>query len=166
MKYAGCQKVKAFKLFDEGKRPSEIYSLVKVTKHTLYNYHQLWKREREEESKRKKLAQAHQRSLKEERIKKKLKQEEEARKKNKADSIRAQRRIQLIIEYNTQRKRVQELNEQMSKASHIPENMDDVLKIGEIFSQEYDKFRELTRKLYPLHADEKSIEIALQRKLA
>ena len=163
MKYPGCQKVKAFKLFDQGKRPSEIYSLVKVTKHTLFNYHQLWKREREEESKRKKLAEERQRRLEEETKKKKRKQEEEVRKKSMADSLRVQQRIQLGTKYDNQRKRVQELYAQMSRAADIPNNVNEIQRIGDIYSQEYEKFRELTRKLYPWHADEKSIEMALRR---
>jgi len=55
MKYPGCQKAKAFKLFDQGKRPSKSNNQVKVIRHTLYNYYQLWKREQEEESERKKI---------------------------------------------------------------------------------------------------------------
>ena len=58
MRYPGCQKAKAFKLFDQGKRPSEIYHLVKVKRHTLYCYYQLWKRERAEESERKRCSTA------------------------------------------------------------------------------------------------------------
>ena len=77
MKYPGCQKAKAFKFFDQGKRPAEIYSLVKVTKHTLYNYYQLWKREREEESERKRLVEERQQRLEAERKRKERRQEEE-----------------------------------------------------------------------------------------
>jgi len=40
-----CQKAIAFRLFDEGKRPAEIYHLVGVKKHTLFYYYQLWKKE-------------------------------------------------------------------------------------------------------------------------
>lgn len=42
-----CQKAIAFRLFDEGKRPAEIYHLVSVKKHTLFYYFQLWKKEKE-----------------------------------------------------------------------------------------------------------------------
>ena len=48
MRYPNCQKTEAFKLFDQGKRPSEIYGLVEVKKHTLFYYYQLWKKEQEE----------------------------------------------------------------------------------------------------------------------
>jgi len=161
MRYPGCQKAKAFKLFDQGKRPSEIYNLVKVRKHTLYNYHQLWKREREEESKRKRLAEERQRRLEEERKERERKQEEEMRKKSMADSLRAQRRIPLEAEYKNQRKRVLELGAQMSRAADKPNNGNEIERIGIIYSQEYEKFRGLTRKLYPRQADEKSIEMAL-----
>jgi hypothetical protein len=164
MRYPGCQKAKAFKLFDQGKRPSEIYNLVKVRKHTLYWYHQQWKREREEESERKRLAEERQRRLDEERKERERKREEEMWKEGVADSLRAQRRIQLETEYKNQRKRVLELKAQMSKAADKPNNVDEVQRIGRIYSQEYEKFRELTRKLYPQYADEKSIEMALRPK--
>ena len=75
MKYPGCQKAKAFKFFDQGKRPAKMYSLVKVTKHTLYNYYQLWKREREEESERKRLVEERQQRLEAERKRKERRQE-------------------------------------------------------------------------------------------
>jgi len=77
-----------------------------------------------------------------------------------ADSLRAQRRIQLATEYKNQRKRVLELGAQMSRAT----NVNEVQRIGIIYSQEYEKFRELTRKLYPRQADEKSIDMALHPK--
>jgi hypothetical protein len=160
MRYPGCQKAKAFKLFDQGKRPSEIYNLVKVRKHTLYCYYQLWKREREEESERKRLAEERQQRLEEEREERERKQEEEMWKEGMADSLRAQRRIQLATEYKNQRKRVLELGAQMSRAT----NVNEVQRIGIIYSQEYEKFRELTRKLYPRQADEKSIDMALHPK--
>ena len=157
MRYPGCQKAKAFKLFDQGKRPSEIYNLVKVRKHTLYCYFQQWKRAREEESERKRLAEERQRRLDEERQERKRKQEEEIRKKNMADSLRAQVRIQLVIKYKNQRKRVLELEAQMSRSN----DSNEVDRIGIIYSREYERFIELTRKLYPGHADEKSIKKAL-----
>ena len=160
MRYPGCQKAKAFKLFDQGRRPSEIYNLVKVKKHTLYNYHQLWKKEREEESKRKRLAEERQQRLEEERKERERKQEEEMLQEGMADSLRAQWRIQLETEYRNQRKRVLELGAQMSEAADVNE----VQRIGSIYSQEYEKFRELTRKLYPRQADEKSIDMALHPK--
>jgi len=78
-----------------------------------------------------------------------------------ADSLRGQQRIQLGKRYENQKKRVLELEAQMSQAADKPNNVDEVQRIGSIYSQEYDKFRELTRKLYPQYADEKSIEMAL-----
>jgi len=164
MRYPGCQKAKAFKLFDQGKRPSEIYNLVKVKKHTLYCYYQLWKGEREEESERKRLAEERQQRLDEERKERERKQEEEMLQKGMVDSLRAQQRIQLEIKYENQRKRVLELEAQMSRAADKPNNVDEVQRIGSIYSQEYEKFRELTRKLYPRQADEKSIDMALHPK--
>ena len=160
MKYPGCQKAKAFKLFDQGKRPSEIYNQVKVIRHTLYNYYQLWKREREEESERKRLVEERQQRVEAERKRKERRQEEELRKKIRADNLRAQQRIQLQTEYKNQRKKVLELETQMS----ITADVDEIQRIGVIYTKEYEKFIELTKKLYPLHADEKSIEMALRRK--
>jgi len=164
MRYPGCQKAKAFKLFDQGKRPSEIYNLVKVRKHTLYCYYQLWKSEREEESERKRLAEERQRRLEEERKERERKQEEERFREGMAHALRAQQRIQLETKYDNQKKRVLELEAQMSQAADKPNNIDEVGRIGSIYSQEYDKFRELTRKLYPQYADEKSIDMALHPK--
>jgi len=164
MRYPGCQKAKAFKLFDQGKRPSEIYNLVKVRKHTLYCYYQLWKSEREEESERKRLAEERQRRLEEERKERERKQEEERFREGMAHALRAQQRIQLETKYDNQKKRVLELEAQMSQAADKPNNVDEVRRIGSIYSQEYDKFRELTRKLYPQYADEKLIDMALHPK--
>jgi len=164
MRYPGCQKAKAFKLFDQGKRPSEIYNLVKVRKHTLYCYYQLWKSEREEESERKRLAEERQRRLEEERKERERKQEEERFREGMAHALRAQQRIQLETKYKNQKKRVLELKAQMSQTADKPNNVDEVRRIGSIYSQEYDKFRELTRKLYPQYADEKSIDMALHPK--
>ena len=164
MRYPGCQKAKAFRLFDQGKRPSEIYNLVKVRKHTLYCYYQLWKREREEESERKRLAEEHQQRLNEERKERERKQEEEMLREGMADSLQAQQRIHLETKYKNQRERVLELEAQMSRAADKPNNVNEVQRIGSIYSQEYEKFRELTRKLYPQYADEKSIEMVLHPK--
>lgn len=164
MRYPGCQKAKAFKLFDQGKRPSEIYNLVKVRKHTLYCYYQLWKGEREEESERKRLAEEYRQRLEEERKERERKQEEERFREVMAHALRAQQRIQLEIKYKNQMKRVLELEAQMSRAADKPNDVDEVQRIGSIYSQEYDKFRELTRKLYPQYADEKSIEMVLHPK--
>ena len=74
-----------------------------------------------------------------------------------ADSLRAQRRIQLETEYRNQRKRVLELGAQMSEAADVNE----IQRIGKLYTQAYEKFIELTRKLYLQQADEKSIEMAL-----
>ena len=121
MKYLGCQKAKAFKLFDQGKRPSEIYNQVKVIRHTLYNYYQLWKREQEEESERKRLAEKRQQRLEAERKRKERRHKEEMRKKIRADNLQAQQRIQLQTEYINQRKKVLELERQMSIAAEVDE---------------------------------------------
>jgi len=164
MRYLGCQKAKAFKLFDQGKRPSEIYHLVRVKRHTLYCYYQLWKREWAEESERKRLSEERQRRLEEERKERERKQEEEMWQESMADSLRAQQRIQLETAYKNQRKRVLELEAQMSRAADKPNNVREVQRIGSIYSQEYEKFRELTRKLYPRQADEKSIDMVLHPK--
>ena len=160
MRYPGCQKAKAFRLFDQGKRPSEIYNLVKVRKHTLYCYYQLWKREREEESERKRLAEEHQQRLNEERKERESKQEEEMLREGMADSLRAQQRIHLETKYRNQRVRVLELEAQMSRAADLNE----IQRIGKLYSQAYDEFRELTRKLYPRLPGEKSIEMVLYSK--
>ena len=164
MRYPGCQKAKAIKLFDQRKRPSEIYHLVKVTKHTLYNYYQLWKREREEEGERKRLAEERQRRQEEESRERERKQEEKMMREGMARAIRAQQRIQLETKYKNQRKRVLELEAQMSRAADKPNNMDEIDRIGSIYSQEYERFRQLTRELYPRYADEESIEMALHPK--
>jgi len=164
MRYPGCQKAKALKLFDQGKRPSEIYNLVKVRKHTLYCYYQLWKREREEESERKRLAEECQQGLDEERKERGRKQVEEMLQEGMADSLQAQQRIQLKTDYRNQRKRVLELEAQILRAADKPNNVNEVQRIGSIYSQEYKKFRELTRELYPRYADEKSIDMVLHPK--
>lgn len=164
MRYPGCQKAKAFKLFDQGKRPSEIYHLVKVTKHTLYDYHRLWKRERAEESERKRLAEERQERLEEERKERERNEEEEMWKEGMDNSLRAQRGIQLETEYKNQRKRVLELEGQMSRAADKPNNVNEVQRIGRLYTQAYEKFIELTRQLYPQQADEKSIEMVLRPK--
>ena len=168
MRYPGCQKAKAFKLFDQGKRPSEIYHLLKVKNHTLYSYYQLWKKERAEESERKRLAEERQQRLEEERRERERKQEEEMLSEGMADVLRAQQRIQqrnqLEIRYKEQRKIVLELEAQMSRAADMPDNTEGVQRIGSIYSQEYDKFIELTRKLYPQYADEELVKKALYSK--
>jgi len=164
MRYPGCQKAKAFKLFDQGKRPSEIYHLVKVRKHTLYNYHQLWKRERAEESERKRLAEERQQRLDEERKERERNQEEKMLQEDMPRILQAQRRIQLEIEYKKQRERVLELGAHMSRAADKPNNVNEVQRIGRVYTQAYEKFIELTRKLYPQYADEKSIDMALYPK--
>ena len=114
----------------------------------------------EEESERKRLAEKRQQRLEAERKRKERRQEEEMRKKIRADNLRAQQRIQLQTEYKNQRKKVLELETQMS----ITADVDEIQRIGIIYTQEYEKFIELTKKLYPLQADEKSIEMALRRK--
>jgi len=164
MRYPGCQKAKAFKLFDQGKRPSEIYNLVKVRKHTLYCYYQLWKREREEASARKRLAEECQHRLEEERKERERKQEEEMLQEDMPRILQAQRQIQLETEYKNQRERVLELGAQMSRAADKPNNDNEIQRIGRVYTQAYVKFIELTRKLYPQQADEKSIEMALHPK--
>jgi hypothetical protein len=161
MRYPGCEKAKAFKLFDQGKRPSEIYHLVKVAKHTLYSYYQLWKREQEEESKKKRQAAERQQRLEEERREREHKQEEEMWKEGMAEALRAQRQIPLGKEYRKQKEIVLQLEAQLSMAADMPNNVDGVQRIGEVYSQEYEKFIELTRKLYPQYADEESIQKAL-----
>ena len=163
MRYPGCQKAKAFKLFDQGKRPSEIYNLVKVRKHTLYCYYQLWKREREEESERKRLAEERQRRLEEERRERERKQEEEMWTEGMADSLRAQQRIQLEKKYENQRKLFWELGAQMSSAAD-KSNEDEIQRIGKLYTEAYLEFRRLTKELYPQYADEKSIGMALRPK--
>ena len=164
MRYPNCEKAKAFKLFDQEKRPSEIFKLVKVKKHTLFNYYQEWKREREEESKRKRLAAEHQQRLEAERKERKRKQEEEFWTEGMDEAIRAQLRIQWEKKYEDQRKIVRELKAQMARAASIPNNDKGFQRVGEIYSQEFEKLRELTKKLYPQQADEKSINLALWQK--
>lgn len=160
MRYPNCEKAKAFNLFDQGKRPSEIFKLVKLKKHTVFDYYQLWKREREEESKRKRLAAERQQRLERERREKERKEEEE----HMQNVLRRQEQIQLENKHKNQRKMVQELEAQMSRAANIPDNVGAVQRIGIIYSQEYEKFREITRKLYPQQADEESIATALRHK--
>ena len=41
-----AKKTRAFELFDQGKRPSDIYDQVDVEKRTLYAYYQEWKKVR------------------------------------------------------------------------------------------------------------------------
>jgi len=159
MRYPNCEKAKAFKFFDQKKRPSEIFKLVKVKKHTVFNYYQLWKRGREEESKRKRLAAERQQRLESERREKERKEEEE----DMQNILRRQQQIQLVTNYENQKKIVWELGAQMSSAAD-KFNDGEVQRIGKLYSKAYDEFRRLTRKLYPQYADEKSIGATLWRK--
>jgi len=159
MRYPNCEKAKAFKFFDQGKRPSEIFELVKVEKHTVFNYFQQWKKEREEESKGKRLAAEHQQRLEKEREEKERKEEEE----HMQNILRRQQQIQLEKKYENQKKIVWELEAQMSSATDKFNN-DEVQRIGELYSKAYDEFRRLTRELYPQYADEESIAAALRQK--
>jgi hypothetical protein len=52
----------------------------------------------------------------------------------------------------------------MERAYRVPNNEIQANKVGQIYSQEYEKFRKLTRKLYPEQADEESIWRALHYK--
>jgi len=164
MRYPNCEKAKAFNLFDQRKRPSEIFKLVKVKEHTLFNYYQLWKREQEEENKRKRLAAEHQQRLEKERKERERKQEEEMWTEGMADAIRRQQQTQLENKYKNQKKIVRELKAQMARAASIPNNDKGIQRVGEVYSQEFEKLRELTRILYSQQADEKSINIALWQK--
>jgi len=159
MRYPNCEKAKAFKFFDQGKRPSEIFELVKVEKHTVFNYFQQWKKEREEESKGKRLAAEHQQRLEKEREEKERKEEEE----HMQNILRRQQQIQLEKKYENQKKIVWELEAQMSSATDKFNN-DEVQRIGELYSKAYDEFRRLTSELYPQYADEESIAAALRQK--
>ncbi len=42
--YPNCQKIIAFKLFDNGKRPAETCNTVSLKKQTVFRYFQEWKR--------------------------------------------------------------------------------------------------------------------------
>ena len=44
--YPNCQKIRAFKLFNEGKRPAEIFYELQLKKPTIFRYFQLWKKEK------------------------------------------------------------------------------------------------------------------------
>jgi len=159
MRYLNCEKAQAFKFFDQGKRPSEIFKLVKVKEHTLFNYYQEWKREREEESKRKRLAAERQQRLERERREKERKEEEE----HMQNILRRQQQIQLESKYENQKKTVWKLKAQMIEASNKSNN-DEVQRIGELYSTAYNEFRRLTRELYPQYADEESVAAALRQK--
>src|SRR3989339_1818329 len=47
MRYPNCEKAIAFKLFEKGKRPSEIFGSVRLKKCTIFNYYQEWKKEQQ-----------------------------------------------------------------------------------------------------------------------
>jgi len=167
MRYPNCQKAKAFELFDQGKRPSEIYDLVEVKKHTLFYYHQEWKRERQEqenENERRRLAKESQQRLEIKRRQMERVKQEEMWHQNMMDVLRAQKRIRMEPEHENQKKRVLELEAQMSRAADKPNNVDEVQRIGRLYSQAYDQFRELTRKVYPRYADDESVEMVLHPK--
>jgi hypothetical protein len=160
MRYPNCQKIQAFKLFDQGKRPAEIYDLVKVKKHTLFNYYQLWKKEQQKQQKennRRIMA-----ARRQERVA--WRKEEKIRKVREQESVRIQERIRLEAEYKNQKKRILELELQMSRAADKPDNNEEIMRIGEVHGQAYDRFKDLTRQLYPQQADDKSIEMALHPK--
>ena len=44
--YPNCQKIIAFKLFDNGKRPAEISNTLSLKKQTVFRYFQEWKKRR------------------------------------------------------------------------------------------------------------------------
>ncbi len=44
--YPNCQKIIAFKLFDNGKRPAEISNTISLKKPTVFRYFQEWKKRR------------------------------------------------------------------------------------------------------------------------
>ena len=44
--YPNCQKIIAFKLFDNGKRPAEVCSMLPLNKRTVFRYFQDWKRKK------------------------------------------------------------------------------------------------------------------------
>ena len=44
--YPNCQKIIAFKLFDKGKRPAEVCSMLPLNKRTVFRYFQDWKRKK------------------------------------------------------------------------------------------------------------------------
>ena len=44
--YPNCQKIIAFKLFDNGKRPAEICNTLSLKKQTVFRYFQEWKKRR------------------------------------------------------------------------------------------------------------------------
>jgi hypothetical protein len=136
---------------------------VRVKKHTLFNYYQEWKREREGENERKRLAAEHQQRMEAERKEMGRKQEEETLAEGMADALRRQQQIQLEKNYENQKKIVWELEAQLSIAAD-KFNDGEVQRIGELYSKAYDEFRLLTRELYPQYADEKSIGAALRHK--
>ena len=44
--YPNCQKIKAFRLFNEGKRPAELFNELQLKRSTIFRYFQLWKKEK------------------------------------------------------------------------------------------------------------------------
>jgi hypothetical protein len=44
--YPNCQKIIAFKLFDNGKRPAEVCNMLPLNKRTVFRYFQDWKRKK------------------------------------------------------------------------------------------------------------------------
>lgn len=157
MRYPNCEKAKAFNLFDQGKRPAEIFKLVKVKEHTVFNYHQDWKRERKEETERKRQAEELQRRQKE----KERKQEEELSRANMFHALQSQQRIQLGGKCEKQREIVRDLEVKMAREAD-KQNNPEVQSIGKLYSQAYKEFVRLMEKLYPGHIDEKYIETVLR----
>ena len=157
MRYPGCWKAKAFTLFDKGMKPSQIYGRIKVEKHTLYCYYQLWKKEHAEESHKKVIGEESQWKLNAERRSGNGQQKLGNRRKPVIESRRDHERSRLEAEYEKQKELVLALEAQMET---VP-NIDSKQRIGVAYSREYDKFRELTTQLFPGQADDESIEMAL-----
>ena len=44
--YPNCQKIAAFKLFDNGKRPAEVCNMLSLKKPTVFRYFQDWKKKK------------------------------------------------------------------------------------------------------------------------
>ena len=158
-----AKKTRAFELFDEGKRPSDSYGEIDVTKRTLYAYYQEWKkakaREREEVEKQRRQEEVKARLAREEvgkqrkraAIATELQQQEQAntRRIELREKKERQRRQNLESHFQGLIYKIRDLEWQMWRAGSKPNNEDEVQRIGAFYSQACQSFSWVVSQLYP-----------------
>ncbi len=147
-----ANKTRAFELFDQGNRPSDIYDQVPVTKRTLYAYYQEWKKvrakEREEEEKQRRQEEVNAMLAREE-VEKQRKRAAIAKGLQEKLEKERQRRHNLELHFQGLQFKIRDLEWELWKASSKPNNRDEVQRIGTLYSQAYQRFIWVVPQLYP-----------------